>query len=111
MIAKSLLRASIVLLVLPAIILCRNETVEEEEQRVNLWLQDMDKSLVKRMYEDSEASWSYEANLTDYNYELMNNLSVTSAKFYKVCSYRWWVFIGFCLVGQKLSHMWLLFLC
>lgn len=67
-----------------ALIECRNETVEEEEQRVNLWLKELDKTLVERMYQDSEASWTYEANLTDYNYELMNNLSVSSAKFYKV---------------------------
>lgn len=71
-------------LFLPQLTLCRNETVEEEEKRVNQWLQDLDKTLVKRMYEDSVASWNYEANLTDVNLELMNNLTVTSAKFYKV---------------------------
>lgn len=73
-------------LLLPQLTVCRNETVAEEERRVNLWLQELDKSLVKRMYEDSVASWNYEANLTDYNLKLMNNLTVTSAKFYKVSS-------------------------
>lgn len=75
------------LILLPALILCqgvRNETVEEEEKRVNVWLKELDKDLIRRMYQDSEASWTYEANLTDFNYELMNNLSVSSAKFYKV---------------------------
>lgn len=75
------------LVLLPTLIKCqsvRNETVEEEEKRVNEWLKELDKDLVRRMYQDSEASWSYEANLTDTNYELMNNLSVSSAKFYKV---------------------------
>lgn len=93
----------VILLVLPAITLSRNETVEEEEQRVNKWLTEMDKSLVDRMYEDSQATWNYEANLTDYNYELMNNLSVTSAKFYKVSwklNCRW----NCCLFAKKLSH-------
>lgn len=61
-----------------------NETVEEEEKRVNLWLQEMDKKLVQRMFEDSEASWNYEANLTDHNLKLMNDLAVSSARFYKV---------------------------
>lgn len=60
------------------------ETIAEEERRINLWLNDLDTSLVKRMYEDSQASWTYEANLTDFNLEKMNNLTVTSAKFYKV---------------------------
>lgn len=48
------------------------------------WLQELDPELVTRMYEDSEGAWNYEANLTDYNYELMNNLSVSSARYYKV---------------------------
>lgn len=83
-----------ILVILPVLIACHNdkattstvaeETVEQEEARIKVWLEHLDKELVQRMYEDSEASWNYEANLTDHNYESMNNLSVTSAKYYKV---------------------------
>lgn len=83
--------SAVVLLLLVAITRShyRNETVEEEEERVNQWLTELDKSLVERMYQDSEASWKYEANLTDFNYAVMNNLSLASASYYKVSISLW----------------------
>lgn len=59
------------------------ESVAEEEQRIGSWLDELDKELMAKINRDQVAAWNYEANLTDYNLQVMNNLSVTNAEYYK----------------------------
>lgn len=60
------------------------ETLEEEEARAEQRLREINEELDRKKNINTVASWAYASNITESSLKNMNEISVETAKYYKV---------------------------
>lgn len=61
-----------------------DQSIEEEEIRAQVYLNELNDVLNQRKNAESLAQWNYEANLTDYNQKRQEEVNADNAEYYKV---------------------------
>lgn len=61
-----------------------DQSIEEEEIRAQVYLNELNDVLNERKNAESTAQWDYESNITDHNEKKQQEVSAANAEFYKV---------------------------